>query len=84
VVSWMRNGRWTKAVDFGEGSADAPGFPAMPNWFQDNRHFGAIERGLQAVGMGAIEAAAIMGGNWQKFFAASLGSKDRPTRLAAQ
>ncbi|MDX1540263.1 MAG: membrane dipeptidase, partial [Geminicoccaceae bacterium] len=33
VVTWMRNGRWTKATDYGEGSADAPGFPAMPAFF---------------------------------------------------
>ncbi|NBZ89126.1 membrane dipeptidase [Stagnihabitans tardus] len=71
VVDWMRSGRWTKAVDYGEGSAAAPGFPPMPAWFQDNRDFGAIAKGLGAVGFSAPEVAAIMGGNWLDFFARS-------------
>lgn len=75
VVAWMRSGRWTKAVDFGEGSADAPGFPPMPDWFQDNRHFGAISDGLRAVGMNMAEVEAIMGGNWMRFFGEGFGPK---------
>ncbi len=45
VVEWMRNGRWTKDIDYGEGSASNAGFPPMPQWFGDNRDFGNIERG---------------------------------------
>jgi microsomal dipeptidase-like Zn-dependent dipeptidase len=71
VVEWMRSGRWTKSVDYGEGSADAPGFPPMPTWFQDNRHFGVIAAGLRDVGMSEPEVAAIMGGNWLDFFSRS-------------
>lgn len=74
VVEWMRSGRWTKAVDYGEGSTDTPGFPPMPAWFQDNRHFGAIEVGLLDMGMSAPEVAAITGGNWLDFFARSFTS----------
>ena len=51
VLEWMRSGRWTKAVEYGEGSATAPGFPPMPAWFHDNRDFCAIEGGLRAVGL---------------------------------
>jgi microsomal dipeptidase-like Zn-dependent dipeptidase len=69
----MRNGRWTKETDFGEGSAAAPGFPPMPDWFQNNRHFGAIAAGLANVGFDAGEVAQIMGGNWRAFFEASFG-----------
>ncbi|MDP2519740.1 membrane dipeptidase [Shimia thalassica] len=68
VVEWMRVGRWTKEIDYGEGSASNPGFPTMPNWFQDNRDFGNIERGLREVGMNATEVAGVMGGNWYRFF----------------
>lgn len=64
VVEWMRVGRWSKDIDYGEGSASAPGFPPMPKWFQDNRDFGNIE-----VGMSADEVAGIMGGNWHRFYA---------------
>ena len=71
VVEWMRTGRWTKQVDYGEGSAAAPGFPPMPDWFQDNRDFGNIAQGLREVGMNAEEVAGIMGGNWYRFYAAN-------------
>ena len=30
VVAWMRNGRWSRQTDFGEGSKDEPGFPHSP------------------------------------------------------
>lgn len=68
VVEWMRVGRWTKKVDYGEGSASAPGFPDMPDWFKDNRDFGNIENGLAAVGMSVDEIAGIMGRNWYRFY----------------
>ncbi len=74
VVEWMRTGRWSKTVDFGEGSKDAPGFPAMPGWFRDNRDFGNLRGGLQAAGFSGDEVAAIMGGNWARFFASSFGA----------
>ncbi|MEM6579083.1 MAG: membrane dipeptidase [Pseudomonadota bacterium] len=69
VVEWMRVGRWSKDIDYGEGSASAPGFPPMPDWFQDNRDFGKIEAGLKDVGLDDGEVSAIMGGNWYRFFA---------------
>ncbi len=68
VVEWMRVGRWTKAVDYGEGSRDDAGFPPMPSWFQDNRDFDKIEAGLRATGFGDEEIAGIMGENWLRFF----------------
>ncbi|SHH94445.1 membrane dipeptidase [Marivita hallyeonensis] len=73
VVEWMRTGRWTKDIDYGEGSAAAPGFPPMPAWFKDNRDFGNIEDGLRAVGMSPDEVEGIMGGNWYRFFAENFG-----------
>ncbi len=68
IVEWMRVGRWTKEIDYGEGSASAAGFPAMPDWFQDNTHIANIETGLLNVGMNAAEVAAVMGGNWFRFY----------------
>lgn len=73
IVEWMRVGRWTKAVDYGEGSSNDVGFPSMPSWFRDNRDFGNIETGLSAVGFDAAEVAAIMGENWLNFFDRSFG-----------
>ena len=69
VVEWMRVGRWSKEIDYGEGSASAAGFPPMPSWFRDNRDFGAIEAGLRKIGFDAAEVAGLMGDNWHRFFA---------------
>ena len=68
VVEWMRVGRWTKKIDYGEGSVKNAGFPPMPTWFKDNRDFGNIEQGLLEVGFSAEDTAKIMGDNWLKFF----------------
>ncbi len=74
VVEWMRMGRWTKRIDYGEGSAAAAGFPDMPGWFADNRDFGTIRSGLRAAGMNDADADAVMGGNWLRFFETSFGA----------
>ncbi|MGQ7845798.1 membrane dipeptidase [Granulosicoccus sp. 3-233] len=76
VVEWMRTGRWTKSIDFGEGSASEPGFPDMPDWFSDNRHFGQIASGLKNAGMSDSDIAGVMGGNWQRFYAESFTSTE--------
>ncbi len=76
IVEWMRMGRWTKAMDYGEGSASAAGFPAMPSWFHDNRDFGNIEQGLKKVGFIETEINAIMGNNWFRFFRDNFTSTD--------
>lgn len=68
VVEWMRTGRWTKSIDYGEGSADAPGFPAMPHWFKDNRDFDTLREGLRKTGLNDDEVDGIMGGNWYRFY----------------
>ena len=68
VVEWMRVGRWSKEIDYGEGSATAPGFPPMPSWFKDNRDFGNIAEGLAQTGLSQSEVNGIMGGNWHRFY----------------
>ena len=84
VVDWMRAGRWTKTRDYGEGSADNPGFPPLPDWFRDNRDFGQIEAGLRAVGFSTEEVGAVMGGNWARFFRQHFGAAEGAQREAAQ
>lgn len=76
IVEWMRVGRWTKQVDFGEGSAQAPGFPPMPSWFEDNRDFGTLGRGLSAAGLNDQQIDGIMGENWLAFFKQSFGAEE--------
>lgn len=73
VVTWMRTGRWTKEIDYGEGSKTDAGFPPMPSWFKDNRDFANIEAGLRAAGLSEDEVAGIMGENWLRFYDRSFG-----------
>ena len=68
VVEWMRVGRWSKEIDYGEGSASDAGFPPMPDWFGDNRHFGNIADGLMEHGFSREDTAAVMGENWLRFY----------------
>ena len=73
VVEWMRVGRWTKKIDYGEGSSSNAGFPPMPGWFNDNRDFGNVEQGLRDVGFSDDDTGKIMGDNWLRFFDQNLG-----------
>ena len=73
VVEWMRVGRWTKDIDYGEGSASAAGFPPMPDWFKDNRDWDNIRDGLREVGFSRAETGGLLGGNWLRFYGASFG-----------
>ena len=73
VVEWMRVGRWSKEIDYGEGSAGDAGFPRMPDWFEDNRHFGNIAAGLIAHGFSEADTSAVMGENWLRFYDENFG-----------
>jgi membrane dipeptidase len=79
VVEWMRTGRWTKEIDFGEGSAKNAGFPPQPAWFQDSSGFANLRSGLRAAGFSPGEVGKILGGNWLRFFESSFGQVDRAT-----
>lgn len=84
VVEWMRVGTWTKRVDYGEGSADNPGFPPTPDWFGGNTDFPKVRSGLRAVGFAEAEVDALMGGNWLRFFRDSFGAQVAPLSEAAE
>ncbi|KZK84528.1 Membrane dipeptidase (Peptidase family M19) [Pseudovibrio sp. Ad13] len=81
IVEWMRMGRWTKETDYGEGSASAPGFLPMPTWFESNKDFGNLERGLRTVGFNEEEIAGIMGRNWYCFYESSFHAAPAEKRL---
>jgi len=68
VVEWMRNGKWTKTKDFGEGSSSNPNFPKQPTWFEDARGFKNLEKGLKKVGFQEAEVNDILGNNWYNFY----------------
>jgi len=74
IVQWMRVGRWSKTVDYGEGSRSNPGFPPQPKWFENNLHLIDLMEGLKTTGFNDDETAKIMGGNWLEFFDKSFGA----------
>jgi len=64
VLEWMRNGRWSKTMDYGEGSSGNAGWPDALSWFKDNRDFPDIIAALEKRGFSDDEMAKIVGGNW--------------------
>lgn len=68
IVTWMRNGRWSKSIDYGEGSEKLAGFPPQPDWFENNTHFTNLTDGLTKVGFSSNGVKAIMGENWLRFY----------------
>lgn len=75
VVEWMRVGRWTREIDYGEGSADAAGFPDQPVWFKDNRSLSGLAEGLSTAGFSQEDTGKILGNNWLRFFDENFGPK---------
>ena len=68
IVEWMRVGRWTKNIDYGEGSPSNPGFPKMPSWFKDNEDWHKIFENLSQSGLTDNQIKKIQGENWIDFF----------------
>ncbi|WMC11135.1 dipeptidase [Oceanimonas pelagia] len=67
VLEWMRNGRWSKTMDYGEGSKSNADWPRPLSWFRDSRDFPNLTQGLLARGFGKDDVAKIMGLNWLNF-----------------
>ncbi|TCP27815.1 microsomal dipeptidase-like Zn-dependent dipeptidase [Scopulibacillus darangshiensis] len=67
-LQWMRMGRWTHQVDYGAGSAENPGWPKWPGWFQDPSDFPAISEALLKRGLSEEDVSNFLGRNWERFF----------------
>lgn len=76
VVTWMRNGRWSRDMDYGEGSASLPGFPEQPPWFRTSADYDNIASGLTNAGFSNEDRNRIMGDNWLAFYQRSFGPAD--------
>ena len=72
VLEWMRNGRWSKAMDYGEGSAANSGWPDALPWFSGSQGMENIYNGLIRQGFNESEAGKILGGNWFDFLSEGL------------
>ena len=68
IVDWMRNGKWTKTKDYGEGTSSDASFPKQPRWFEDARGFKNLEQGLKKIGFQDTEVNDILGNNWYNFY----------------
>ncbi|MDN3609784.1 membrane dipeptidase [Vibrio ostreicida] len=67
ILEWMRNGRWSKAMDYGEGSSTNSGWPEALPWFNGSAGMENIYHGLQRFGFSESEAGEVLGGNWLAF-----------------
>ncbi|MDA8012195.1 MAG: dipeptidase, partial [Gammaproteobacteria bacterium] len=73
VVAWMRNGRWSKSEDYGEGDAGNTGWPAQPKWFAGCGDYGNLIAGLKDAGFSEVDLRGVMGENWLRFFGGAFG-----------
>ncbi|MCW4150304.1 dipeptidase [Halomonas sp. 18H] len=64
VLEWMRNGRWSKEMDYGEGNANNAGWPQPLAWLRDSRDFPNLIQGLRDKGFSEDEVSRVMGRNW--------------------
>jgi membrane dipeptidase len=67
-LDWMRMGRWTRAIDYGAGSATRPGLVPPPDWLSEVRNLGQIPEALRRVGFNAAEVDKITHGNWLRIY----------------
>lgn len=67
ILEWMRNGRWSKEMDYGEGSKSNADWPRPLAWFKDSRDFPNITQGLKQHGFNDADIAKVMGQNWLTF-----------------
>ena len=72
VLEWMRNGRWSKKMDYGEGSSSNAGWPSNLSWFSGSEGMRNIYQGLSNQGFSELEVSQIMGGNWFSFLSVAL------------
>lgn len=70
---WMRQGRWTRSVQYGAGSASIPGAVAKPDWLPGPERLGDLGDALRDVGFSAEETDKIMGRNWLRLYETVFG-----------
>ena len=71
-LEYLRNGSWTKELDYGEGSAAQSGWPPPVKWLQRISDFSNLESLFVENGLSTTEAEKILGKNWFNFFQKSL------------
>ena len=67
VVMWMRNGKWTKKIDFGESKNKNIKWPKQPDWYQKPSDINNIYEAMCKNGIDEQIAIKIIGMNWLNF-----------------
>jgi microsomal dipeptidase-like Zn-dependent dipeptidase len=70
-LDWMRMGRWTRAIDYGAGSAAKPGKTPPADWLKEVHQLGDVPAALTRAGFTKLEADKIAFGNWRRLYAAT-------------
>ena len=73
VVMWMRNGKWTKKINYGESKNKNSGWPKQPSWFEKGSDIINVYEGLLRTGMKEENVFKILGSNWLNFIKNSFG-----------
>ena len=67
VVMWMRNGKWTKKIDYGESQNKSATWPTQPPWFKKGSDLKNIYLAMIKSGFSEEHAFKILGKNWLEF-----------------
>lgn len=73
VVQWMRNGKWTKKLNYGESRNKSSTWPKQPSWFQKGSDIKNVYYGLLKSGMDEKNIYKILGTNWLDFMKKNFG-----------
>lgn len=73
IVVWMRNGKWTKKLDYGESKTKSITWPKQPSWFEKGSDIINIYNGLIQSGMHEKYIFKILGSNWLDFMRTNFG-----------
>ena len=67
VVMWMRNGKWTKKLDYGESLNKSISWPEQPSWFRKGSDMKNIFEAMLVNGFSEEETLKVLGKNWLEF-----------------
>jgi microsomal dipeptidase-like Zn-dependent dipeptidase len=67
VVMWMRNGKWTKKIDYGESKDKNANWPKQPLWYSKPEDLPTLVDAMVSNGLNEKIAYKIGGINWLNF-----------------
>jgi len=67
IVMWMRNGKWTKKIDYGESKDNNPKWPELPNWYSKPSDLKNLFISMCENNISEKVATKIVGKNWLSF-----------------